>query len=113
MTTHLKRIFIVGLTALLVVPTITSLAGCGADNAPAAEDKTKEQTRVNAATEQRALFDKAKGNYDSLSAADKARANELMGGTEASAREGFGKMGGGGATVAPAGSPPPTGGQKG
>lgn len=104
----MKRIFKCATFGLSLAPFLYSLYGCGPDTSPATEDPKVTQARVNTATEIRGYFDKSGGDYDKLSPEDKTKVNALMGGTEESARKGFGRMGGGGA-AAPTGGVPATG----
>jgi len=55
------------------------LAGCHDSSGP---DPKLETARVNKAQSMRSFFDKAQGNYDSLSGGDKAEFVQLCGGDE-------------------------------
>lgn len=75
----------------MLMPILTSLAGCGSNNDVIKEDKAAETARVESAGKMRGYFDKSKGNYDALSAEDKAALDKLTG-SEAKSREAFGHM---------------------
>ena len=67
------------------------LSGCG-PSAAQEIDHTGEATRTKAAQDMRALFDKSKGDFNALSAEDKAAAIKLSGGNELNARAAFAGM---------------------
>jgi len=86
------------LAALVLLPSVLSLFGCGDDTAPAKEDSKKAEARLELATKQRELFDKYQGNYDAMTAEDKTKAAELFG-SEQNARTAFQKMSPGGTST--------------
>lgn len=84
------------------------LIGCGSSNDMEKEDPAAAKARVEAATQERELATKSGGNFESLSAEDKATAAKLFG-SEAAAKSGLARMGGGGGTAPAGGGLPPSG----
>jgi len=85
-----RQVVLSGILPILLLPALSAISGCSS-NATIKEDPASVQTRVDAAGKMRSYFDKANGNYDSLSAEDKAALNKLTG-SEAHSREAFGHM---------------------
>jgi hypothetical protein len=83
---------------LLVCLLALFIAGCG-ESGPAPDPKA-ETARLDKITDMRTIFDKSGGNYDSLSADDKAQFVKLAGGDEAKAMESWNLM-----KYGPAGKP--------
>jgi len=73
-----KQMFLLGILSALLLPSLCALSGCSS-NDTIKEDPTLTQKRVDAAGKMRSYFDKSNGNYDSLSAEDKAALNALTG----------------------------------
>ena len=84
------RILNNALLPVLLVTTLCGVSGCSS-NDTIKEDPALAAKRLDAAGKQRALFDKAKGKYESLSPEDKKAMDDLSGG-EAKSREAFGHM---------------------
>ncbi len=74
---------------LLVVGIATS--GCSGGNDPVKEAPAELDKRVETAKTIRELHDKSQGNYDSLSAEDKAKLDKVTGG-EANSKKAFSLM---------------------
>lgn len=98
-----KQMFLLGILSALLLPSLCALSGCSS-NDTIKEDPTLTQKRVDAAGKMRSYFDKSNGNYDSLSAEDKAALNALTG-SEAHSREAFGHMVLSGHGLPPSGPP--------
>ena len=68
-----------------------SIGGCGSGDQIQKEDPAVAKSRLDAGTNLRSYFDKSNGNYDALSAEDKAAVDKITG-SEANSRTAFGHM---------------------